>query len=47
MIVADRTIAVSTNTARDITNYLNINPIKVTVVPNGVESQFRQLSIIS
>ncbi len=42
--VADRAIAVSTNTAQDITNYLNINPKKITVVPNGVESQFCQLS---
>jgi glycosyltransferase involved in cell wall biosynthesis len=42
--VADHTIAVSTNTAQDITNYLNINPKKITVVPNGVESEFRQLS---
>ena len=42
--VADRTIAVSTNTAQDITNYLNINPKKITVAPNGVEPQFRQLA---
>jgi glycosyltransferase involved in cell wall biosynthesis len=42
--VVDRTIAVSTNTAQDITNYLNINPEKITVIPNGVESQFRLLS---
>ena len=42
--VADHTITVSTNTAQDITNYLNINPKKITVVPNGVESEFRQLS---
>ena len=44
IIVADRTIAVSTNTAREITNYLPVNPTKVTVVPDGVELQFRQLS---
>jgi glycosyltransferase involved in cell wall biosynthesis len=43
--VADRTIAVSSNTAQDITNYLNVNPKKITVVPNGVESQFRQLAL--
>ncbi len=42
--VADHTIAVSTNTAQDITNYLKIKPEKVTVVPNGVDSQFRQLA---
>lgn len=42
--VVDRTIAVSTNTAQDITNHLNINPEKITVIPNGVESQFRPLS---
>lgn len=42
--VVDRTIAVSTNTAQDITNHLNINPEKITVIPNGVESQFRLLS---
>jgi glycosyltransferase involved in cell wall biosynthesis len=42
--VADRTISVSTNTAKDITNWLNIDPQKITVVPNGVESEFRFLS---
>lgn len=41
--VADRTIAVSTNTAKDIHKWLNINPQKVTVVPNGVESDFQVL----
>lgn len=41
--VADRTIAVSTNTAKDISNWLNVNPQKTTVIPNGVESDFRVL----
>ena len=41
---ADRTIAVSTNTAQDVNKYLNITPEKITVVPNGVESDFRPLS---
>jgi glycosyltransferase involved in cell wall biosynthesis len=42
--VADRTISVSTNTAKDITNWLNIEPVKITVIPNGVEPEFRVLS---
>ena len=44
MKIADRTIAVSTNTAKDITNWLNIAPKQIAVVPNGVESEFRSLS---
>ena len=42
--VANFTIAVSTNTAKDITNWLNIDPKHVAVVPNGVESEFHPLS---
>jgi glycosyltransferase involved in cell wall biosynthesis len=40
---ADRVIAVSTNTAKDITNMLPIAAEKVVVVPNGVEGKFYQL----
>jgi glycosyltransferase involved in cell wall biosynthesis len=41
---ADRVIAVSTNTARDVTSMLPIAAEKVVVVPNGVEDKFYQLS---
>jgi glycosyltransferase involved in cell wall biosynthesis len=40
---ADRVIAVSTNTAKDVTNMLQIATEKVVVVPNGVEDKFYQL----
>ncbi len=42
---ADRVIAVSTNTAKDVTNMLPIAANKVVVVPNGVEGKFHQLSV--
>lgn len=41
--VADRTIAVSSNTAKDISNWLDVNLERIAVVPNGVESEFRPL----
>jgi glycosyltransferase involved in cell wall biosynthesis len=40
---ADQVIAVSTNTARDVANMLQLLPERITVVPNGVESYFRLL----
>ena len=42
-IVADRTIAVSSNTAKDINQWLNIDPRQVETIFNGVESVFRRL----
>lgn len=41
--VADRTVTVSTNTAKDVSHWLNIDPKQVNVVPNGVEAEFRLL----
>ncbi len=43
MRVADRIVAVSTNTATDVTNMLDIDPERVKVVANGVEPKFRVL----
>ena len=40
---ADRTIAISTNTAKDIDRWLNTEQEKVEVVPNGVGSECRIL----
>jgi glycosyltransferase involved in cell wall biosynthesis len=40
---ADRVIAVSANTAKDVTSMLPIAAEKVVVVPNGVEDKFYQL----
>lgn len=37
---ADATIAISNHTAQDIINWLNINPEKISVVFNGVNSDF-------
>lgn len=46
--LADRIVAVSQNTAKDITNWLHIDPSQISVIPNGVESEFHLLpSIIS
>ena len=42
--VADRTIAISTNTAKDISHWLNIDPKQVEIILNGVEPVFRRLS---
>jgi glycosyltransferase involved in cell wall biosynthesis len=39
----DHVIAVSTNTAQDVTKFLNISSEKITVVPNGVEPHYRVL----
>ncbi len=44
MKIADRIIAVSENTAKDVTQMLDITSEKVAVVPNGVDSQFRIIS---
>ena len=41
---SDRVIAVSSNTAKDVTQILNIEPERIAVVPNGVESRFCLLS---
>ncbi|MBW4535255.1 MAG: glycosyltransferase family 4 protein [Pleurocapsa minor HA4230-MV1] len=38
--LADRTIAVSSNTAKDVAHWLNIAPDKIAVVPNGVDTVF-------
>lgn len=40
---ADGVIAVSTNTAQDISRMLKIDPAKITVVPNGINSEFCML----
>jgi glycosyltransferase involved in cell wall biosynthesis len=40
---ANHIVAVSENTAKDINQMLNVGSERVTVVPNGVESQFRVL----
>jgi glycosyltransferase involved in cell wall biosynthesis len=41
---ADRVIAVSTNTAKDVTSMLAVAAEKVVVVPNGVENKFYPLA---
>jgi glycosyltransferase involved in cell wall biosynthesis len=38
--LADRTIAVSSNTAKDVAHWLNVAPDKIAVVPNGVDTVF-------
>jgi glycosyltransferase involved in cell wall biosynthesis len=43
MSEADRIIAVSENTAKDVSKMLAIEPQRVTVVPNGVDAQFYPL----
>ncbi|PSB59247.1 glycosyltransferase family 4 protein [Chamaesiphon polymorphus] len=40
---ADRVISVSTNTAQDVTRMLEIDPAAITVVPNGITTEFRVL----
>lgn len=45
MKYAERIIAVSFNTAKDVTQILQIMPEKVAVVPNGVEPYFRPLPL--
>jgi glycosyltransferase involved in cell wall biosynthesis len=41
--VAEHTITVSTNTAKDVSQWLHTDPKKIAVVPNGVESEFQIL----
>ncbi len=41
---ADQVIAVSTNTAQDVVRMLNIDPAIISVVPNGINPEFRVLS---
>ena len=40
---ADGTIAVSSNTAKDVNKWLDVDPKKIAVVPNGVGADFRIL----
>jgi glycosyltransferase involved in cell wall biosynthesis len=40
---ADSVIAVSTNTANDVSQMLQIEPARITVVPNGINTEFRVL----
>jgi len=42
---ADQITTVSTNTAQDVTQFLQVNPQQITVVPNGVESHYRVLEL--
>ncbi|MGB8698472.1 MAG: glycosyltransferase, partial [Thermosynechococcaceae cyanobacterium] len=44
MCHADRVVAVSSNTAKDIRQMLGIKPERIVVVPNGVEALFQPLS---
>jgi glycosyltransferase involved in cell wall biosynthesis len=41
--VADSTIAVSSNTAKDVAHWLNVDPGKIAIVPNGVGTVFNAL----
>ena len=43
MTKADRVIAVSTNTAQDLTRFLEIESAGTTVIPNGLNTAFRAL----
>ena len=43
MAKADRLIAVSTNTAQDLTRFLAIDSARTTVIPNGLNTEFRVL----
>ncbi len=40
---ADGTIAISSNTAKDVNQWLNVDQEKITVVPNGVGTKFSML----
>ncbi|MEL6500658.1 MAG: glycosyltransferase, partial [Cyanobacteria bacterium J06623_1] len=42
---ADGAIAISSNTAQDVTKYLKVNPEQVAVVLNGVDSNFKVLDL--
>ena len=46
MAKADRVIAVSTNTAQDLTRFLAIESARTTVIPNGLNPEFRVLPSI-
>lgn len=41
--VADRTIAVSNHTAKDVAHWLNIAPAEIATIPNGVNAEFKIL----
>jgi glycosyltransferase involved in cell wall biosynthesis len=41
---ADRVIAVSTNTAKDVTRLLDIQPAQTTTILNGIDAEFRVLA---
>jgi glycosyltransferase involved in cell wall biosynthesis len=41
---ADHVIAVSSNTAKDVSQYLNVSPQMVSIIPNGVDTDFAPLS---
>lgn len=43
MKYADRVISVSSNTAKDVTQMLQLPSEKITVIPNGVDSYFKPL----
>jgi glycosyltransferase involved in cell wall biosynthesis len=43
---ADSIIAVSTNTAQDTTRMLDIEPDRITVVPNGLNEEFQVLNTV-
>ncbi len=43
MAYADRVVAVSANTARDVRQMLGIESARIVVIPNGVEASFRPL----
>lgn len=40
---ANHVITVSSHTAKDVTQYLNIDPSDITVIPNAVDSKFQSL----
>jgi glycosyltransferase involved in cell wall biosynthesis len=40
---ADHIVTVSDHTAKDVNKFLNIEPQKITTVPNGLEAQYRLL----
>ncbi|RMF24133.1 MAG: glycosyltransferase family 1 protein [Cyanobacteria bacterium J083] len=42
--IADRIIAVSSHTAKDITDNLNVRPSQITVIPNAVDLSFQPLA---
>jgi glycosyltransferase involved in cell wall biosynthesis len=44
MTQADRVVTVSTNTAKDVEQYLGIGPNRIIPIPNGVDTEFRRLT---